>query len=122
MIANKVSSVSIDEEQFNKAKPEYELALKNSGFPSTLSFKTNLPKSFKRTRSRKITWFNPPYNLAVKNNIGKQFLDLVDKHFPSHHKLRPIFNRNSIKVSYSCMPNVKSIISGHNKKVLEQHR
>ena len=39
-----------------------------------------------------------------------------------NHKLHKIFNRNSIKVSYSCMRNVKSIISSHNHKILQSQR
>ena len=35
-------------------------------------------------------------------------------------KLRKIFNRNTIKLSYSCMPNVKQIIDGHNKNILKK--
>ncbi len=35
-------------------------------------------------------------------------LHVIDKHFPPNHKLHKIFNRNTVKVSYSCMNNVKS--------------
>ena len=31
--------------------------------------------------------------------------------------LHKYFNRNSIKVSYSCMPNMSSIIASHNRKI-----
>ena len=34
------------------------------------------------------------------------------------HKLRKIFNRNTIKISYSCMNNTKQIIDNHNKRIL----
>ena len=30
-----------------------------------------------------------------------------------------IFNRNTLKHSYSCMPNVKQLIDGHNKAILQ---
>ncbi len=40
-------------------------------------------------------------------------LYVIDKHFPPNHKLHKIFNRNTVKISYSCMNNVKSIISTH---------
>ena len=50
--------------------------------------------------------------------MGKCFLQLVGKHFPKHHKFRKIFNRNTGKVSYSCLPNMKSKISKHNRKIL----
>ena len=35
--------------------------------------------------------------------------------FSTHCK---IFNRHTLKLSYSCMPNMKSIISSHNKHIL----
>ena len=53
-------------------------------------------------------------------NIGKKFLQLVDKHFGKNSPYHKIFNRSTIKVSYSCMSNVKSIINGHNLKVLNR--
>jgi len=34
--------------------------------------------------------------------------------------MKKYFNRNTIKISYSCMPNMASIISGLNKKLLAQ--
>ena len=38
--------------------------------------------------------------------------------FPRQHKFNMIFNKNNVKVSYSCMPNIKSVINVHNKRVL----
>ena len=55
----------------------------------------------------------------VKTNIARNFLQLLDKHFPPGHKLHKIFNRNNVKVSYGCTPNAASIINSHNKKILE---
>ena len=34
------------------------------------------------------------------------------------HKLHKLFNRNNVKLSYSCLPNIKSIINSHNRKKL----
>ena len=51
--------------------------------------------------------------------IDKISLRLTDKHFPSHHKLHKLFIRSNVIISYSCMPIVKSIISKHNKIVLD---
>ena len=50
--------------------------------------------------------------------IGRKCLRLIDNCFPAGHKLRKIFNRNTIKLSYSCMPNVTQILKGHNQSVL----
>ena len=67
-----------------------------------------------------IIWFNPPYNVQVKTNIGKGFFHLLKKHFPPEHRLHKICNKNVIKLSYSCTPNMATIISAHNKKLLHE--
>ena len=56
--------------------------------------------------------------MDVKTNIAKVFLSLIDKHFPKKHKLHRIFNRNNVKISYSCMPNIEIMIKSHNKQIL----
>ena len=56
------------------------------------------------------------HHLNVKTNITKQFLHFLDKHFGRNHKYHEIFNRNNVKISYSCMDDMKNIISSHNKK------
>ena len=58
--------------------------------------------------------------MNVKSNIAKEFLSLVDKHFPTHNRFHKIFNRSTLKVSYSCMPNISNIISSHNASVLNK--
>ena len=63
-------------------------------------------------------WFKPPYSINVTTKVGKFFLSSIDKHFPPHHKLHKLFNRNNVKISYSCLPNIKSIINSHNRKIL----
>ena len=42
------------------------------------------------------------------------FSSWLVKHFPKKSKLSKMFNKNKFKVSYSCMPNISSIISNHN--------
>ena len=74
----------------------------------------------KYNRARNIIWFNPPFSENVETNIGKIFLKLIKKHFPPGSKLSKIFNKNTLKLSYSCMPNIKSIISKHNKALLSK--
>ena len=120
MIEKRVSNISCNSDEFNKAKPLYEEALKNSGNQSALNFSPpRMPKP-KNNRTRNIIWFNPPYSNHTKTNIGKQFTQLIIKHFPKNHKLNKVLNKNNIKISYSCMPNMKNIISGHNNKILAE--
>ena len=68
-------------------------------------------------RTWKITWFNQTFTQTVKTNIAKSLFRLLDKHFPKSHLLYKIFNRNTVKVSYSCMNNVSQIIKQHNRNV-----
>ena len=77
----------------------------------------NDPRTSKQ-RKRNIIWFNPPFSKNVATKIGRYFLNLIDKDFSQDHKFHKIFNRNNIKVSYSCMPNIKSAINSHNRKIL----
>ena len=67
-----------------------------------------------------MTYFNPPYSKNVKTNIGGRFLKLIDKCFPKYHPLHKIVNRNTVKLSYKCMPNFKATISRHNQKLLKR--
>ena len=119
-IEKRLSEHSSNEQIFNDAKPIYEKALKDAGYETTLTYTPPVDRPPKRRRKRNIIWFNPPFNKAVQTNIAKRFLKLIDKHFPRHHKYRKLFNRNTVKVSYSCTTNMKAIIDGHNKSILKK--
>ena len=121
-INDRLNQNSSSEQVFNNAKPDYENALKTSGFKNfELKFNPEKRKNtHKRKRKRKIIWFNPPFNKNVLTDIGKQFLKLINKHFPKTNKLHKIFNRNTIKLSYSCTKNMGRIIKSHNKKLTSQ--
>ena len=58
--------------------------------------------------------------MDVETNIGREFLSLIDKHFPPGHILHSVVNRNTVKVSYRCLPNMGSVIARHNSKILRQ--
>ena len=121
MVERRLQSISCDENMFDKAKPLYEEALRRSGFRSTLTYSNDDPAP-KRRRKRKITWFNPPFCQSIETNISRRFLSLVDKHFTPDHQLRKIFNRNTLKVSPRCMPNIDSAIKSHNNQLLKSDR
>ena len=71
-----------------------------------------------RNRKRNSTWFNPPFNSEVSTNVARRFLGMISRYFPRDSPLGKHLNRNTVKVSYRTLPNMQSIISGHNKKVL----
>ena len=120
MIGRRVSNISCNKSEFERSKPYYENALRRSGFERKLMYVSEKEPT-KNKRKRKIIWFNPPFSKNVKTNVGRKFLNLVKKHFPPHHKFHKIFNRNSIKISYSCMDNFEAAINSHNAAILRRN-
>ena len=113
-ISKGISSMSSNEEIFPNNVRTYSDALKRCGFQTPADPHANE----RRKRRRKIIWFNPPYPMNVKTNISKAFLNLLHKHFPPTHLFHKIFNKNTVKISYSCVRNMNSIISAHNRPIL----
>ena len=75
-----------------------------------------------RNRQCNVIWFNPPFSQNVKTNIERNSLKLIEKHFPLHHRLHRIFNRNTVKVSCSCTNNIKSFITKHNASIIRENQ
>ena len=112
---------SSDKESFEKAKGTYQDALNKSGYNYNLTYRKPSPGTkHRKNRPRNIIWFNPPYSQNVKTKVGKCFLTLIDKHFPKSNPLHKILNRNTLRLSYSCMNNVKAIISNQSKAVISR--
>ena len=122
-VNKRLSSLSSSKEIFEAAAPPYQEALNKSGHTYKLEFEQPNPSSQpkRKNRPRKVVWFNPPYNEGVKTKIGWEFLNIIDSCFPPGHPLRKIINRSNVKISYSCMPNMKkNKIKEHNKKILKR--
>ena len=120
-INRRLSSLSSDKASFDQAVPPYQKALDESGYHYTLQYEPPTTNRRKNRQRNNIIWYNPPFSKNTSTNIGYKFLALIDKHFPKDHKLRKIFNRNTIKISYSCMNNAKQIIDNHNKQILKSY-
>ena len=121
MISKRLSTLSSSKPIFENEIRPYNNALVQAGYPeNSIKYIPQHQKNNKKHRSRNILWFNPPYNSAVSTNIARKFLQLIDKHFPKDSTLHKYFNRNNVKVSYSCMQNIQSVINNHNKKLLNQ--
>ena len=92
--------------------------------PQTLTNNNNetTTSKNKKTRKRDIVFWNPPFNKNLSTNIGKQFLALVNKHFPANSELASSLNRHTIKLSYSTTQNMSQIIAAHNAKVLRAEK
>ena len=58
----------------------------------------------------------------METNIGKTFLKRIDKHLPKTSTFHKIFNRNNLKVSYSCLPSFANMIKLHNNRILFEEK
>ena len=122
-VNGRLCRLSSSKEVFDAESPIYQQALKQSGYDYKLEYKdmseslTTAP-SRSKNRSRKITFFNPPFSLNVQSNIGKEFLELIRK-FPKENVLSKIVNTNSIKLSYRTSKNMDSEIARHNNRILK---
>ena len=120
-VNRRLNSLSKNQEVFENSVGPYQDALRQAGYAYRLHWKTEEPHNSvrNRRRGRHVTWFNPPFCKSVKTNIGAEFFKILAECFPPESKLHKIFNKNTVKISYSCMPNIGKVISGQNKKVLK---
>ena len=81
MISDRINNLSSNREVFEKAAPYFNSALAASGYKDTITYNTSNISS-KRSRPRKIIWFNPPFSLNVETDIARNFLNIVDRNFP----------------------------------------
>ena len=118
-INRRLTKISSDKESFDATSKPYQQALRQSGYNYNLAYDPQ-PVRRERRRTRNVTWYNPPYSANVATDIGRKFLRTIDECFPERHPLHKVFNRNTLKLSYSCMPNMQHIITAHNKAVLKK--
>ena len=126
-IAKRISDISSNKEIYDQNINYYKKSLERSGFnnkplPYNPSQQQHDDVEQREQRKRKIIWFNPPFSLNVKTNVGKRFLKLLTHHFPKGNPLHKLFNRNTVEISYCCMKNMGSIISSHNKHILKSNQ
>ena len=118
-VNRRLCKISANKEIFDAARQPYQEALNRSGYNHTLEYTPPLEfNTKKKNRKRSITWFNPPFSLNVRTNIGKEFLNLLDRAFPPDNPLSKLFNRQTVKISYKRMPNMAQAVAGHNTRVL----
>ena len=114
----RIGKLSANEKIFKESSKKYIDALKNSGFKEDFRYlKENITNeiardnnNYDKNRKRKIIWFNPPFCKLANIDVGKYFLRLIDKHFKQDNILHKIFNRKTLKISYSCTKNISQII------------
>ena len=120
-ISNRLSTNSCNKTVFDEASKYYNEVLGQCGYSEKLSYyNTNGNNNRNHNRSKNIIWFNSPYDRSVETKVGEAFLKLVKRHFNNNHRYHKIFNKNNIKVSYSCTKNMQSIIKQHHSHITKK--
>ena len=83
-INKRLSSIASNQDVFNETIKPYQEAINDSGHDHQLTFQPKTENSKKRKRKRNITWYKPPWNANLKTNIGRKFLNAVNKCFPKN--------------------------------------
>ena len=121
-INRRLSRISANKTVFDEAAPAFQEALQRSGYNHQLIYEPPQTKSTKKNcRKKPVTWFNPPYSANVRSNVGQEFLRLLDRAFPPSNPLNKLFTRQTVKVSYKCMPNMAQAVSRQNMKLLREN-
>ena len=77
-IGKRISTLPSNETIFNESKEIYQKALekpRNQQITPDLSNKNF--RNNKQKRKRNVIWFNPPFSVNVKRNVGNYFLNLI---------------------------------------------
>ena len=142
-VNKRLSTISSNQECFNAEKGYFQEALGEAGYNHQLNFgyksfkKAVKSKAYNRQfkqqtseqndnitkkKGRDIIYFNPPFNLYCATNVGEEFRKIVEKHFNKGDDLSKLFNRNKLKITYSCLPNIEAKIISHNKHLISKQK
>ena len=120
MINKRLQYLSSNSDAFNSEKDLYQEALRKSKYKHELNYQDEPKQTKKRNRKRKVTYYQPPFCNSVKTNLGRLFLNLIRRIFVNNYPLHKIFNSKTIKLSYSCLSNIKNQINSINRRLLKE--
>ena len=120
---SKRMSINLSNKQIiQRVAPYYNNILKDCGHKEKLQFEQYQYQQTepRKNRSWNIIWFNPPFSSNVETNIARKLLKLVKK-LLSKYRYRKTFNKNNIKVSYSCTDNMEKLVKKQNNNLLRKN-
>ena len=110
MINTRINRLSSNKQIFEEEKGHYEKALQASDFKFKMYHKEPAENSMKKkSRKRKVIWFNPPWADNARIPIGHLFLEAIDRFFPKGHPLNKYYNRHTPGCLDSAKPKMLSI-------------
>ena len=121
-VNRRISKLSSSKKIFEEESESYQEILKQCGYNYKMEYRPPQAKEKKKSRARRVTYFNPPFSNTVKTNVGKEFFAIMEECFPKSHALSKFFNKNTLKISYSTCKNMKGYLDSHNRKVLNSNK
>ena len=115
--SNRLQKISSSQSIFKETTQQYQEAIRASRYDHELAYNHKHEKGKNKKRRRNILYFNVIFCKSVATRVGKCFLEIVDKNFTEDHLYCKVFNQKTLKVFYSCMPNMKQLIMAHNRKM-----
>ena len=106
-IKSRLSRLSSSEEIFNDFLTQYQDAVDKLGYKRKLMYQVNVNISNNRKNKKETSFVQPTIQQKRKNQHRKN----VSKSYN-------LFNKNAVKISYSCTRNIKTIINLPNAKIL----
>lgn len=121
-ISERLCNNSSNETWFESTKLECRETIRKTGYKFSLKCKPKNTPEKNRNRHRNIVWLDPPISENVAPKKVKISLHLLNKYLIKSNKQRKILNKNTLKMSYSCMENARQIIKRLNKQSKKQMR
>ena len=122
-VCDRLCAISSSKDEFDRTKQAYHEALQKAGYSEKLEYAIPAnPSGSRKNRNRKAIWWTPPYSMSVQTNLTKMFYSIIVRAIPKNLESLPrLFNRNNLKISYSCTRNMGTIIASHNSRIQHQN-
>ena len=122
-INKRINTLSCEKQTFEQSAPTYGDALSKSNFNAQLEYEQQNNTIANDTKDN-VTSFGtsdvqPTLQQKRQDKFSAELFTTDDKHFPPNSKLNKLFNKHTVRVSYSCNENMRTFISRHNKTILK---
>ena len=122
MIEKRISTNFCNEIEFARSLPIYKQALRRADTRLSLLL-TQIRSTQNLAATENATLFGSTSHSTIKfpPTSVKLFSTFYVNLFPPNHRLYKICNKNNIKLSYSCTPNMGNIVAAQYKELINQH-
>ena len=118
-ISRRISGISSNENIFNQSIPCHKKKLEKEWIQCLLKYSPTHNQD--ENNQQREQWIQSTVSSQHESNCRKVIHLTSTYRFPKARKFPKIFNSNTVKLRYYCMKNMGSIISSHNKPILQPY-